>query len=102
MNGLLMTTRRAEWDSFDVYCGRLKAALSDLKTRLQEGYERRFPGEGSRIRNAIEEAELAAWHTQFPHLFLPDLAEEAVARLVVSVSSTSEAGDGAGTFASVA
>jgi hypothetical protein len=100
MNGLLMTPNCAEPDSPVVFCGRLMAALDDLKVRLQGQYERRFPGEGSRIRKAIEEAEVAAWHTPFPHLFLPDLAEEAIAGIAVSLNA--EVGDEIASFANVA
>ena len=74
--------------SVDVECARLEVALRELKLRLQAQYERRFPGEARRIREAIKQAEIVAWHTDFPHLFLPDLAEEAIARL--SFSSKSE------------
>ena len=77
MNGL---PNCAERDTFDVFCQKLLVALGDLKVRLQAQYEGRFPGEGARIREAIEEAERAAWQTPFPHLFLPDLAEEAITR----------------------
>jgi hypothetical protein len=65
----------------DVYCGRLEVVLRALKSRLQAQYERRFPGEAMRIREAISQAEMVAWQTDFPHLFLPDLAEEAITRL---------------------
>ena len=74
--------------SVDLECARLEVALRELKLRLQAQYERRFPGEAMRIREAIKQAEIVAWHTDFPHLFLPDLAEEAIARL--SFSSKSE------------
>jgi hypothetical protein len=100
MNGLLMTPNCAEPDSPVVFCGKLMAALGDLKVRLQGQYERRFPGEGSRIRKAIKEAEVAAWHTPFPHLFLPDLAEEAIAGLAVSLNAEVE--DETASFANVA
>jgi hypothetical protein len=79
---------------------RLVAALGELKMRLQARYERRFPGQGSRIRQAIEEAEATARHTPFPHLFLPDLAEEALARL--AISSNSEVEDETTSFVNVA
>lgn len=59
-------------------------AVEDLKLRLQREYESRYPGSGFRIRKVIEEAEVVAWGTSFPHLFLPDLAEEAIARAVGS------------------
>jgi hypothetical protein len=35
----------------------------------------------SRIRKAIDNAEETAWRTGFPHPFLPDLADEAIAFL---------------------
>jgi hypothetical protein len=87
MNGILTTSFRAAPDALDVYCGRLKVALRDLKLRLQAHYERRFPGEAVRIGEAINQAEIVAWHTDFPHLFLPDLAEEAIARRSFSSKS---------------
>jgi hypothetical protein len=98
---MLMTTQRPEQDALDIFYRRLAVALSDLKVRLQAQYERRFPGQGMRIREAIEEAEVAAWHTSFPHLFFPDLAEEAIARLAVA-SASGDKEDGASTFANVA
>jgi hypothetical protein len=90
----LTTPICAELDTLDVFCKRLVAALAELKVRLQTQYERRFPGQGSRIRKAIEEA---ARHTPFPLLFLPDLAEEAIARLAFSLNS--EVGDEPTSFA---
>jgi hypothetical protein len=87
-----MTHNYAEPDTHDVFCKRLMATLGELKVRLQAQYERRFPGEGSRIRKAIEEAEVAAWHTSFPHLFLPDLVGGGDhARLAVSRGFSSAA-----------
>ena len=87
MDGISTTNFRAAPDSFEVYCGRLAAALRELKLRLQVQYERRFPSESVRIREVIRQAEIAAWHTDFPHLFLPDLAEEAIARRSFSSKS---------------
>jgi hypothetical protein len=86
MNRLGVRPNGAESDASDLFCRRLMVALGDLKVRLQARYERRFPDEGFRIRKAIEEAEMEAWSTPFPHLFLPDLAEEAIARLGVPAS----------------
>ncbi len=100
MNGILTTTFRATPDPLEIYCGRLAVAVRDLRARLQARYERRFPGEGRRIRDAIAEAEVAAWHTEFPHLFLPDLAEELVTRL--AVSSNSEPKDGISSLTNLA
>jgi hypothetical protein len=89
MNGLMTTLNCAESKTPDVFCKRLMAALAELKVRLQAQYEDRFPGEKSRIQKAIEEAEVAAWRTRFPHLFLPDLAEEAIARGAMPLNSDS-------------
>ena len=100
MNGILTTSFRAAPDALDVYCGRLKVALRELKLRLQAHYERRFPGEAVRIGEAINQAEIVAWHTDFPHLFLPDLAEEAMTRL--SFSSKSEHKDESNSLAHAA
>ena len=100
MNGILTTNFRAMPDLIDVYCARLEVALRELKLRLQAQYERRFPGEAMRIREAISQAEIMAWHTDFPHLFLPDLAEEAMTRL--SFSSKSEHKDESNSLAHAA
>ena len=80
MNKSLLMPDCAQPDSVDAFCQRLRVALRNLKVRLQKQYEQRLPGEGSRIRHALERAEAAAWRTPFPHLFLPDLAEEAIVR----------------------
>jgi hypothetical protein len=84
MDGSLMRANCAKSEEPDAFCQQLVVALEGLKIRLQAQYERRFPGEGSRIREAIEDAETAAWRTSFPHLFLPDLVEEVVATRVKS------------------
>lgn len=84
MNGIVTTTFRATADPFEIYREQLAIAMRHLRVRLQAAYEERFPGEGRRIREAIAEAEVAAWHTEFPHLFLPDLAEEAIGQLLIT------------------
>lgn len=86
MNGLLMPAC-AEPDTPVIICRKLQTALGELKQRLQAQYERRLPGEKNRIRKAIQDAEVAAWQTSFPHLFLPDLVEDAIDHLAVSLSS---------------
>jgi hypothetical protein len=100
MNRLLIALNCAVPNASDLFCKALMVALADLKVRLQARYEPRFPGEGSRIRKAIEQAEIEAWSTSFPHLFLPDLAEEAIARLDISPSL--EVGDESTSFATIA
>ena len=90
----------AEPDTLDVFCKRLMAALRGLQARLQARYESRFPGKELWIRRAIDAAEEAAWRTGFPHLFLPDLAEEAIALRAVPLNS--EPGDETASFPNVA
>ncbi len=64
------------------FCRELVGAVSELKTRLHEKYERALPGRRSLVRQAVEEAEALAWQTPFPHLFLPDYAELRVAEVL--------------------
>ena len=61
--------------------GRLARVIADLKERLQARYEKELSMHPRAIREAIEEAEVIAWCTRFPHLFLPDLAEIRIANL---------------------
>ena len=62
-------------------CEKLANAIAELKTRLQNQYERVLPGQTELVRDAIAAAEALAWLTPFPHLFLPDLAEARIASL---------------------
>ena len=62
-------------------CEKLANAIAELKTRLQDQYERVLPGQTELVRDTIAAAEALAWLTPFPHLFLPDLAEARIASL---------------------
>ena len=57
------------------YRRQVSAAVAGAKKRLISRYEKLAPGNSRRIRNAVDEAEILAWASPFPHLFLPDLAE---------------------------
>jgi hypothetical protein len=60
----------------------LTRAVSDLKKRLQQDYERAYPGLGNVIRIVLDEEEERAWDlSSFPHLLLPDLVEAHIERL---------------------
>ena len=51
---------------------------------IKESLISRYRGEGvpiGLIREAIASAEAQAWRTGFPHLFLPDLADEIIDQL---------------------
>src|SRR5947207_2268132 len=56
-------------------------AVSKLKNRLQQDYERTYPGLGDLVRIVLDEEETKAWELSFPHLFLPDLVEAHITQL---------------------
>ena len=65
-----------------VFLQTLIGAVSDLKNRLQRGYEEAYPGLGNVIRIVLDEEEEKAWDlSSFPHLLLPDLVEAHIERL---------------------
>ncbi|PYK18191.1 MAG: hypothetical protein DME55_07425 [Verrucomicrobia bacterium] len=60
----------------------MSAAVTQLKQKLQQDYERAYPGLGEIIHLILDEEEAKAWELSlFPHLFLPDLVEAHVAKL---------------------
>ena len=61
-------------------CRRLTGRVVAIKRILVERYRREGVPMGL-IREAIATAEAEAWLSGFPHLFLPDLAEEILRRL---------------------
>jgi hypothetical protein len=65
-----------------VFLQTVSAAVTQLKQKLQQDYERVYPGLGEIIHLVIDEEEAKAWELSlFPHLFLPDLVEAHVAKL---------------------
>jgi hypothetical protein len=66
-----------------VFLQTLTAAVTELKTRLEQEYEQAYPGRlGEIIRIVLDEEEAKARELSFfAHLFLPDLVEEHIARL---------------------
>ena len=65
-------------------------AVSKLKNRLQQDYERAYPDLGDLVRIVLDEEEAKAWDLSFPHLFLPDLVEAHITRLGLRPASTGE------------
>ncbi len=63
---------------------KLHAAIVQLKSRLQARYDQCLPGKDGQVREIIEAAEAAAWQTSFPHLFLPEFADEGITRLMAT------------------
>jgi hypothetical protein len=66
------------------FCREIVDAVAKLRIRLLAKYEGVLPGRSQLIRQAVAEAEEEAWELPFPHLFLPDLAEARVERLVAA------------------
>ena len=65
-----------------VFLQTVSAAVTQLKQRLQQDYEQAYPGLGEIIHLVLDEEEAKAWELSlFPHLFLPDLVKEHVAKL---------------------
>ena len=65
-----------------VFLQTVSAAVTQLKQKLQQDYERVYPDLRDIIHLVLDEEEAKAWELSlFPHLFLPDLVEEHVAKL---------------------
>ena len=72
-----------------VFLQTVSAAVTQLKQKLQQDYERVYPGLGEIIHLILDEEETKAWElSSFPHLFLPDLVEEHVAKLGLQTAPT--------------
>lgn len=70
-------------------CRLLTARVLLIKQRLVERY--RIEGHPIQlIRDAIAAAEADAWLSGFPHLFLPDLADEVVRHLLAKAATHPE------------
>jgi hypothetical protein len=63
-------------------------AVSKLKNRLQQDYERTYPDLGDLVRIVLDEEEAKAWELSFPHLFLPDLVEAHITQLGLRPADT--------------
>ena len=74
-----------------VFLQTVSAAVKQLKQRLQQDYERVYPGLGEIIHLVIDDEEARAWELSlFPHLFLPDLVEAHVAKLGLQPAATKQ------------
>ena len=72
-----------------VFLQTVSAAVTQLKQKLQQDYERVYPGLGEIIHLVIDEEEAKAWELSlFPHLFFPDLVEAHVAKLGLEPATT--------------
>ncbi|HEY2625125.1 MAG TPA: hypothetical protein VGI41_00080 [Candidatus Udaeobacter sp.] len=77
-----MKTGHQSEAALTIFLQTVSAAVTQLKQRLQQDYERVYPGLGEIIHLILDEEEAKAWELSlFPHLFLPDLVEAHVAKL---------------------
>ena len=77
-----------------VFLQTVSAAVTHLKQKLQQDYERVYPGLGEIIHLILDEEEAKAWELSlFPHLFLPDLVEAHVAKLGLQPARTKQEED---------
>ena len=65
-----------------VFLQTVSAAVTQLKQKLQQDYERVYPDLRDIIYLVLDEEEAKAWELSlFPHLLLPDLVEAHIANL---------------------
>ena len=84
----MQTERQPKIESL-VFLQTVSAAVTQLKQKLQQDYQRVYPGLGEIIHLILHEEEAKAWELSlFPHLFLPDLVEAHVAKLGLQPAET--------------
>ena len=72
-----------------IFLQTVSAAVTQLKQKLQQDYERVYPSLGEIIHLIVDEEEAKAWELSlFPHLLLPDLVEAHVAKLGLQPAET--------------
>jgi hypothetical protein len=72
-----------------VFLQTVSAAVTQLKQKLQQDYERVYPDLRDIIHLVLDEEEAKAWELSlFPHLFLSDLVEAHVAKLGLQPAET--------------
>jgi len=77
--------------ALSIFLQTVSAAVTQLKRRLQQDYEQAYPGLGEIIHLVLDEEEAKAWELSLlPHLFLPDLVEEHVAKLGLQPAATKQ------------
>jgi hypothetical protein len=72
-----------------VFPNLVSVALTRLKQRLQQDYERTYPDLREIVHLVLDEEESKAWDlSPFPHLLLPDLVEAHIAQLNLQPAET--------------
>jgi hypothetical protein len=74
-----------------VFLQTVSAAVTRLKQKLQQDYERVYPDLRDIIHVVLDEEEAKAWELSlFPHLLLPDLVEDHVVKLGLQPAATKQ------------
>ncbi len=74
-----------------VFLQTVSAAVTRLEQKLQQDYERVYPDLRDIIHVVLDEEEAKAWELSlFPHLLLPDLVEDYVAKLGLQPAATKQ------------
>jgi hypothetical protein len=74
-----------------VFLQTVSVAVTQLKQKLQQDYERVYPDLRDIIHLILDEEEAKAWELSlFPHLLLPDLVEVHVAKLGLQPAETKQ------------
>jgi len=74
-----------------VFLQTVSAAVTQLKQKLQQDYERVYPDLRDIIHLVLDEEEAKAWELSlFPHLLLPDLVEAHIANLGLQLADTQD------------
>jgi hypothetical protein len=60
------------------FCRKIRAQIAGVKEMIFAESNRAFSAPERLVRLALNEAEAAAWQTQYPHLVFPALATEKV------------------------
>jgi hypothetical protein len=72
-----------------VFPNLVSVALTGLKQRLRQDYERAYPDLREIVHLVLDEEESKAWElSPFPHLLLPDLVEAHIAKLNLQPAET--------------
>jgi len=68
----------ATWNACKAFCRKIKAQITSVKEAIFAESSRAFPAPERLVRLALNEAEAAAFQTEYPHLVFPALAAEKV------------------------
>jgi hypothetical protein len=66
------------WNACRALCRKIRTQIAGVKEAIFAESSRAFSAPEQLVRLALNEAEAAAWQTEYPHLFFPALATEKI------------------------